>query len=1207
MANGQDQYNSMQANMGLVPQYLSAGSSMPTPSPADTSLRLMEQAQQRIASSQQTIQSSSMMAAQSFGAQFQQRFLQAQAIQSFSPYQAQAIAGGYGVGQQSPMGGYLPSPLMMTPAQSGVFRPQMPTPTMPIPPMYTPPIIPTPFQPQMPRPMFQTSWDQKAMTQDLQSNRMFSYGMQAPSVIGQAAGIGAGAFAGAKIGGAFGPIGGIAGAIGGGLLAGRSGISDTIGDFAQLPFKPMMETRHMGSAIQRMSQDWVVTGPQLHATGRGLTQQGSMGLAGGIKDLSEDKGFRDQTGGMFNRQDLMRMTQMSGQAGLMDMAQSVPAIQQQLKQVAVTVKRFMELTNDPDITNVIREMGQMRQFGMNMGQINQAADNMRLFSRAAGTSIRGMRETGGMPGAAVYQGMGLTAGQGFDYGNYSLMQARQTVAGGGVDPRQLALLGGVQGMAQRNMQAQASFMTMPLFAAANGQYGAGGWGAGDNPAGMGGGQGAFGMVTGAVRNMNAAVRRGGIGALASFGMQQNEIADEAASRMTPMEQTAQRFRMAQQTGSRMLRGGSAMDQFSFGAQLMYGSEVANQMSIEARDPNMWRSQREMYDKRGAELSQDYRKRLEDTAPGIASRFARKTGLSKVGKSLENFGEGFSYEGSGLQQWGADVGARVGDFFNTPEGVSRYRAPKGTGMTAAATRAIGMDKGLGREATSLGGTTGFWGEWDRFSQYQEASARQLGAGVSTAQQAGISAVTTILPMSENAMRAFGGVVTSNALGVSDDKMDAAIRRMDADKSKLVQMVDRGKRYQGDVKDIKGGAGALSKVLGKGKDPNAAYLLMNRAGTILANRAQDYIAFPDKMGTAEFNNSMITAIAESEGISEKEARAKFYSLPEADRTQILSQVGNFAKEGKPGVAEVIDINSAGEYKKDLLKKVGGVTDSLLETKATQIEDIEKKMFWGQSEVKEGFFGTKKEFTDVKAWAKEKSGLEVMMTAAAAAEMGGDKNAMARAQKEYEKKGYNKEAFINVAEAAKKQVAAMDEDHREVLAAMGNDPERVAEWTKQVKNEGIMKSVRSEKFAGQFDPYSKKLGAAWRGEKGSTFSTVDEMLGLMSDEELKEMGSKGTKTQKALAKLAKKAKGGDEKARTRLMQAATTLGGAEVEDTQTVKAEGPAAAAAEKSADAAGEMEIVAQSFGPAVNDFAKAAKMLLDTAEIQRANTRQGRNE
>src|SRR5574343_998923 len=131
MADGQNQYNPMQANMGLFPRAPEPmGAAMATPSPAETSLRLMEQAQQRIVHSQQTLQASPMLAAQTFGSQFQQRFQQAQALQSMSPYQAQALAGM--MPQQVPGGGpgYLPSPLTMTPAQTGVFRPPMPSPTM---------------------------------------------------------------------------------------------------------------------------------------------------------------------------------------------------------------------------------------------------------------------------------------------------------------------------------------------------------------------------------------------------------------------------------------------------------------------------------------------------------------------------------------------------------------------------------------------------------------------------------------------------------------------------------------------------------------------------------------------------------------------------------------------------------------------------------------------------------------------------------------------------------------------------------------------------------------------------------------------------------------------------------------------------------------------------------------------------------------------
>jgi hypothetical protein len=174
---------------------------------------------------------------------------------------------------------------------------------------------------------------------------------------------------------------------------------------------------------------------------------------------------------MFNRQDLMQMTKQGGRAGLFDMAQSVPQIKQQLRTTATTIKQFMELTNDPDVSNVIRQMGQLRSFGMTQQEMVTAAQGMKTFARAAGTTVGGVQQMGGLPGAMTFQQAGLTPGTGFQYGNYAAASARQLVASGEVNPRQLALMGGVQGIAQRDIQAQAAMGSMPLFGAANAQYG----------------------------------------------------------------------------------------------------------------------------------------------------------------------------------------------------------------------------------------------------------------------------------------------------------------------------------------------------------------------------------------------------------------------------------------------------------------------------------------------------------------------------------------------------------------------------------------------------------------------------------------------------------------------------------------------------------------------------------------------------------------
>jgi hypothetical protein len=1053
---------------------------------------------------------------------------------------------------------------------------------------------------------------------------MFSYGMQVPSALGQAAGIGAGAFAGAKLGGAFGPIGMAAGAIGGGLLAGRTGIAETIGDFAQLPFRPMAETRQMGMAAQRMSQDWVVSGPQLHATGRGLIQQAGIGLAGGMRELASDSGFKEQTGGMFNRQDLMRMTQMSGQAGLMDMAQSVPAIQQQLRQVAVTVKKFMELTNDPDITNVIREMGQMRSFGMNMGQINQAAENMKMFSRAAGTSIRGMREAGGMPGAAVYQGMGLTAGQGFDYGNYSLAMARQTVAGGAVDPRQLAILGGVQGMAQRNMQAQASFLSTPMFAAANASYGAGGWGAGENPASMDGGRGAFGMVTGAVQNMNAAVRRGGIGALASFGMQQQEIADEAASKMTPMEQTAQRFRMARETGQRF-RGMNAMDQFNFGAQLMYGPEVANQMSVQARNPDMWASQQRMYQQRADQLASEGRQRTIDAAPGFFGHLAEKTGIPKaLGSAGAQIKEGVSAPFRDLGSWAGDKMDRIGDYFGTPEGVSRFRGHRGTSMTSAQASSIRGEKGLGR-SIAASQQPSFMGEWNRMAEYSRALANSGATGVATGNwiAGGLSNLTSIGPvgLTENATLALGGVMNQGLYSM--DEQDKLIRSMHSDEERAFSIVERGKKKTGDIKDITAGSDALTKAVGVD-----GYEVINRASTLLARKAKDYTFSPNEMTSKDHDNAMIDAIVEvsaSKGqkISRSEAAARYAKMPSSGKETALSQASSMAAQGDPTVKKVLEVSSSGEQRKRYFDRVDKATENLQDKQMESREGLEMKLFqagrgalgteqdpssgWSA----EGYMGSSEGFVKAKEFAKgSSSNVTALVAAASASIAGGDLKAMQRGKEFFLKGGGKEKDWIQTWENAKKLSNSLkDAQGRMAVFGAGGDLSKVADWSKSLKDEGIVKGLRSQKFAGQFEEFGgNKFRAAMTEDKGQ-ITNIDEMLEAVGDEGISEMRKKGNKTQKALGALAAKArKGGPggEKARARLMEYAARQS-EDVEDRQTVTPEGDAAKSAEASADAAGEMTLVAQQFGPAVTDFAKAAKMLLDTAVIQRANSSQGRNE
>lgn len=1209
MADGPNQYNPMQVNMGLFPQ--SAGPAvMATPTPGETSMRLMEQATQRTTQAFQTIQATPLSAAQAYATQYQQRFQMAQSLQSISPFQAQMLSGMVGMGQQQGPGGgpsYLPSPLMMTPAQTGVFRPPMPSPTMPIPPMYTPPIVPMPFQPQIPRPMFQSAGDQRALTQDLQSNRMFSYGMQAPAAAGQALGIGAGAMVGARLLGGLGPMGGLAGAIGGGLLASRSGISETIGDFAQLPFKPMIETRQMGAAVQRMSQDWVISGPQLHGMGRGLTQQASTGLAGGMRDLASDSGFKEQTGGMFNRQDLMRMTQLSGQAGLMDTAQSVPAIKAQLREVANTVKRFMELTNDPDVTNVIREMGQMRQFGMTMPQISQAAENMRQFSRAAGTSIQGLRNAGGMPGASVYQGMGLTAGLGFDYGNYSMMQSRQAVAGGAIDPRQLALLGGVQGMAQRNMQAQAAFTSMPMFAAANAQFGAGGWGANGQPGAMGGGQGAFGMVNAAVANIGRGVQRGGLGALVSFPLQQQEVADAAASKMTPMEQTAQRFRMARETGERFRMKG--MDALNFGARLMYGDEVASQMSIEARDPNMWESQRKMYRQQSSELAQSQRAQLEDASPGIFGRIGQRVGpgdlgISRAFRDLTDTGTGAAL---------SDMGSRIGDYFGTPEGVSRYRARRGTSMTreqSLANRGENFDKYGVRAAANKDTGMSPGDRWSQFRNYYGAGNE----GDEGAADVFMSTVGFALPFTDNFLKSYIGMAkfgdpslrgSGKGDPVAGKGVAQAIASHNQEMLKMNRVLDVSRAQTGDIKATAGAATPLGKLLPKGFGMAGASDIIDAAGRNLANKAKDYIFIPDRMGSKQYRESLVEALATANIPNPEKVVSQ---LSESELNSVFSQQAIRARTESPQAAKVLDVDSYGGNRTDLMDQVNQATEKAQDKAASVTLGVADILYGkGATALRKGFFGGDTSRTaEAKEWMKGVSSLDAAVTAAVST---GKSEDMAKARKMFmAQPGATDMGWLEAKDRANKALSGMSEDVKDVMKDLGKtgDYANIEKFSQSVKYEGVTRAIHSSAFLEDFAKFGSGVGKAWRGEEGAgSVGSIKDLASIMSDSEIDQMMKTGTREQKEKAKLLKGAKKGDKVSEEKLMTWAGRVGGEEVEDVATTAASGPAARAADASAESAGEMALVASEFLPAVKDFKSAAKMLLDAATTNQQNIMQGR--
>lgn len=1223
-----DRSNSMQANLGLLP-----GSSGPyqmaTPSPGETSLRLMQQSQMslepmRIAGQQS---SAPMAAASVFQFQFQRQFQQIQQQQSMSPYMAQAYAQNMPWTQQY-QGGMLPSPLTMTPPSTGIFRPP-PMPTMaPIPPAYTPPMYSTPFTPQQTAPMFQTPYDQTARNMQVNQDRMFAMASQAPNWVGQAAAYGGSALLGSQIGGAIGGTWGRAfGALGGAALAGASGFASGVGSMAQMPFQPNINQAQMGASIQRMSQDWVISGGQLDPSGRGLGRSAGMDLARGFTEMAGSRGFQQETGGMFNRNDLMKMTSLSGQSGMLDMSQSVPAIQGKMREIARNVREFMQLTNDPDVTNVIREMGRMQQFGLTGNQITQAAQNMRAFSRAAGTSIQGLQQMGGIPGAATFQSVGLSAGQGFEYGNYSAALARQSVAAGTYTPMQLSMLGGVQGLTQRNTQAQAAMMSMPLMGAAFAQYGQGGWGL-NQAATMGGGLqgGAAGMINQARMALNQGIQQGGVGALAMFPLQQRQIQSEAMAAMSPYEQTAMRFRSAMQTGRQFgLKGEAA---FAGGARMLYGDEVAEQMMMEAKNPAIWGAQRDMIEQQRNEAA--FRMRSEDqrNARGMFADVTEPVGrgLGKAGSALRGIGQSIGEGARAVGDWWEDRQARASGV------VIKRRSRDLIASSAEEDRALDAYGGkvggafgyLGTSRADLDFSTGLIGEANRqVSPTGERISATVG-GVSQTILAGATGGIAGL--------AWGGVQAAglDPVGGLTDAVTAA----NLDSQEELDLV------RGAVRSWKTTRQALKTRNATGK---ASQKLADNATKVMMDKLPQYkglsggnselqsltrLASEGLVQAIKYRTSFVGKLDFSIGGVDKAlideyaastmSRKEWSKLNESEKNSIRQTVVNQARIlGGNAVAEPLNeldakaATNLSRTSEEALSQMREAVQQKIEDTGTKLDFTSNIGFWdlGDAAGKDKIDSMLRE--TVKGGGFKYSELEMAGMARAARVQKGttSKESDAELKQLWEKnKGKSKETYEQFLLRTAGTATTLDEDVLTRLGNIGSEQDK-GSYKNLMDYAGAGRKLRGqEKFItglAQFEQYGFGLTDMLLKSKGKGVNAyddinVDSVLAGMSEDTLKQMETSGQKDAQAAAMLAREAKGGGkgaaaakEKLRKHILRSGTvkektvtagaSLGGSKEEQDLN------------RAANATSEMQQMFADFGPAVQDFSAGAKLLRDAME------------
>lgn len=678
MAN--DDSNSMQAQLGLVGQgqgsFNPLGLATPPPQPmplvkhpGEVSADIVRQTQTQMATTLQTTSAMRLggMGGMAFGggggvgavgafAQQYQMNMAGITSQYMNPMSAQMMGmmSGMGGGFQN---GMMPHPSMMTSPGMGIYRPfpQGPGPT--VSPMPQMPMFQHPLSPMPPPPQFQTPME-LANNMSIQAGQRRTAAMFAtPGVIARGAteiGLGyMGAGVGAALGARFGPMGATIGGTLGHAIGAFGAEHFGLGATAQHITDRMNPFRTMAIRGQQMlssSQNFVGGGSDLNMqTGRGLSQTGATHLGRLLEDTAYSTRFRRETGGAFSAQDLTKITNVAGQQGMLNDAQSVDQIHDRVKNVAKSLVSFMKIANEPNVVAALKSMGQMRAMGMSLGETMDAAVEARMYSKMAHTSASNLMATSGAQGAMLYQQQGLSAGLGMRMGMGAMGMASAAVGGGAFTPQRLAMLGGVHGVAQHEMESSAAMLKMPMMAAAMTRMGKGGEFIMDGQAVRSlsrGGLDINQMATRGASNMMEAVRSQGVGALGMMQVQGTEIQDNLGRLLGPQGMQAVKMQQVMQTmklmGLAKNPGGFATAGLSMG---MSNDQVKSLMS-QANSPGYFQDiqrqlsvqQMEVRAAGNTEYEKSRRSLGERAVEGLGGFHSIRdayTGIKNIGEDLTN--------------------------------------------------------------------------------------------------------------------------------------------------------------------------------------------------------------------------------------------------------------------------------------------------------------------------------------------------------------------------------------------------------------------------------------------------------------------------------------------------------------------------------------------------------------------------------------------
>lgn len=594
-------FNQMQANAGLLPVQTgqmpmgvslnSPPQMMAVPSPGDFAASMMAQQQSQM---QQTIAAAQMT-----------RFSPPPSAQ-MNPFAAAAFGGG---------GGGMPNPMFFTSPQFGMYRP--PTGGVPMP--YGPMRVPNqfnPFAPSIGAPHFATpAMHALQVSRAYQAQNVGSFAGMVEGGLGIGGSI-LGTAVGSMLGG---PIGGFIGGWAGQHLGGMA---------ANMTIGPALDDIRRGRLLQNTTAPWMVTGPNLDPfTGQGLSRSAGRDTAFGLRHLARDYDF-GRTG--FNTQDVMKITQLASDQGLLQTAQHPDEIVRKVKDISKSVKALIQITGDPDVRNAIAGLGEMRRLGFEgLGNQAGAMANRTMFSRMAGVSQADMHAQFGMPGAMMAQGMGLAGATGYNAGMAGAGVANVAISGGAFNDMQLARAGGRQGLSQILTQAALGGVNQSIFMGAALRSGPGGQLTIDPEAY----RKAMTMSV-SEATQEAAHRTAGLSQtqLMAIPRLQQEFKDKLASSMTPMEMQLNIVRQAQG----LMKNVPGMDLGgAFQAMMGNDTEAARALELTFKPSTFRGLEQQLNVQRRNAMDRVRAAREQYRTPGLLTRGGRaiREGLGSISDSI----------------------------------------------------------------------------------------------------------------------------------------------------------------------------------------------------------------------------------------------------------------------------------------------------------------------------------------------------------------------------------------------------------------------------------------------------------------------------------------------------------------------------------------------------------------------------------------------